>query len=287
MSKPRALEGLSAVAAEYPLILSDVWGVLHNGEWAFREAVDALTSYRGAGGRVALVTNAPRPAGPIVEMLDRLGVGREAYDVIVSSGDVTRGLIAGHAGGTVHHVGPDIDLPLFEGIDVARGGADEASAIIVTDLDDDERETPDSYRERMAHWLERGLPLICANPDKYVERGTTLFYCGGALADLYAEMGGEVVMAGKPFAPIYEEAIRLLGEKGAPEVPRNRILAIGDAVRTDARGAADQGLDFLFITDSVHAADMREMPGSPEDRVDQLIAPSGVNLVGFMSALAW
>jgi HAD superfamily hydrolase (TIGR01459 family) len=220
-------------------------------------------------------------------MLDHLGVPRQAYDAIVSSGDATRAMIARYAGQTIHHVGPPTaDDALYEGLGITRGAADEAVAVVVTDLDTDD-DTPDMYADRIAHWLKRGLPLICANPDKVVEIGDQMVYCGGALADIYAELGGEVRMAGKPFAPIYEEALRLAETAVGRTLDRRRILAIGDSVRTDAIGAADFCIDLLFITGSIHAGELDAF-GSPDPQaVRDLVAPSGARLRAFMPRLAW
>lgn len=287
MTISHALTGLSVAAPDYPIILCDIWGVLHNGLTAYQGAVRALGHYRAGGGRVALVTNAPRPHGPIIEMLDRLGVTRDSYDAIVSSGDVTRALIAEYAGQTIHRVGPAYDSSLFEGIDVIQGGAEDAVAVVVTDMDDRTNEQLSDYDERMALWLDRGLPLICANPDKVVEVGDRMVICGGALAEIYEQRGGTVLMAGKPYAPIYDEALRQLAALGAPETAPENILAIGDAVRTDALGAAGQGMAFLFITGSVHAEEIAAAGDGADRLVAQLVAPSGANLIGHMPRLVW
>jgi HAD superfamily hydrolase (TIGR01459 family) len=261
--------------------------VIHNGRAAYPSAVDALVNYREQGGRVVLITNAPRPSPPIVTMLDHLGVPRQAYDAIVSSGDATRAMIARYSGKTIHHVGPPTaDDALYEGLDVTRGSADEAEVVVVTDLDTDD-DTPDMYADRIAHWLKRGLPLICANPDKVVEVGDQMVYCGGAIADIYAELGGEVHMAGKPFAPIYEEALLLAEGAVGHELDRRRILAIGDSVRTDAIGAADFGIDLLFITGSIHAGELDAFGAPDPEAIRALVAPSGARLAGFMARLAW
>jgi HAD superfamily hydrolase (TIGR01459 family) len=279
--------GLAALAGDYDAVLSDVWGVIHNGRAAYPSAVDALVNYREQGGRVVLITNAPRPSPPIVTMLDHLGVPRQAYDAIVSSGDATRAMIARYSGKTIHHVGPPTaDDALYEGLDVTRGSADEAEVVVVTDLDTDD-DTPDMYADRIAHWLKRGLPLICANPDKVVEIGDQMVYCGGAIADIYAELGGEVHMAGKPFAPIYEEALRLAEKAAGHALDRRRILAIGDSVRTDAIGAADFGLDLLFITGSIHAGELDAFGAPDPEAIRALVKPSGARLAGFMARLAW
>jgi HAD superfamily hydrolase (TIGR01459 family) len=282
-----ALSGLSEIAADYEAVLSDVWGVLHNGVAVHPGAADALVNYRRGGGRVVLITNAPRPSAPIVEMLDRLGVPREAYDGIVSSGDATRAMISKYRGQVIHHVGPPTeDDALYEGLEVTRGSAEEAQAVVVTDLDTDE-DTPAMYNERIELWLERKLPLIAANPDRVVEHGDKLIYCGGALADLYEARGGMVRMAGKPYRPIYAEALRLAEEAAGHALDRSSILAIGDSVRTDAIGAAGFGIDLLFITGSIHAGELDAFGEPDPEAIRNLVAPSGARLAGFMPRLVW
>lgn len=282
-----ALAGLSEISPRYDAILSDVWGVVHDGVSAHADAVEALRGYRQAGGRVVLITNAPRPSAPIVEMLDRLGVGRDAYDAIVSSGDVTRTMIAPYRGRIIHHVGPpEIDDALYEGLGVIRGPADKAEAVVITDLDTDD-DTPDMYQERLEGWLKRGLPLICANPDRVVEHGGRIIYCGGAVADLYEAHGGKVLMAGKPYRPIYEEALRLAEVAAGRALGRDKVLAIGDSVRTDAIGASGFGIDLLFITGSIHAGELDAFGTPDPDAIRALVAPSGARLAGFMPRLAW
>ncbi|KFL27691.1 hypothetical protein JP74_06340 [Devosia sp. 17-2-E-8] len=282
-----ALSGLSAIAGRYDVVLSDVWGVVHNGVAAYPNAVEALVKFRQAGGRVVLITNAPRPSGPIIAMLDELGVPGDAYDSVVTSGDATRTMIARYSGKVIHHVGPPTaDDALYEGLNVRRGTADEASAVVVTDLDTDD-DTPDMYSDRIAHWRRRGLPLICANPDKVVEIGEQIVYCGGALADIYEELGGIVLMAGKPYAPIYNEALALAEKAVGHPVERGRILAIGDSVRTDAMGAADFGIDFLFVTGSIHAGELDAFGEPDPEHIRNFVATTGARLAGFMPRLAW
>jgi HAD superfamily hydrolase (TIGR01459 family) len=282
-----ALNGLAEIAGRYDAVLSDVWGVVHNGIAAHPGAAEALVNFRHDGGRVVLITNAPRPSPPLVAMLDRFGVPREAYDDIVSSGDSTRALLQPYRGKTVHYVGPpDENDGLFEGLDITLGPADTAQAVVVTDLDTDD-DTPDMYNDRITVWLERNLPLIAANPDRVVEHGDRLIYCGGALADLYEARGGMILMAGKPYRPIYTEALRLAEQAAGKPLDRSRILAIGDSVRTDAIGAASAGLDLLFITGSIHAAEIDAFGNPDPAAIERLLGPSGANLAGFMPRLVW
>ena len=282
-----SISGLADLAGRYDAVLSDVWGVVHNGVAAFPTAVDALTQFREAGGKAVFITNAPRPSGPIVDMLDRLGVGRQSYDAIVSSGDATRAMIGRYAGKPIHHVGPPTeDDALYEGLNVRRAGADEAEVVVVTDLDSDD-DTPEMYRDRARHWLARKLPMICANPDRVVEHGDKIIYCGGALGDLYSAMGGMVHMAGKPFQPIYEEAFRLAEQAVGRPLDKSRVLAIGDSVRTDATGAAQFGIDLLFVTGSIHAAELDAFGNPDPQAIAELVAPSRARLAGFLPRLAW
>lgn len=278
---------LSQLAPNYDAILSDVWGVVHNGVAAHPAAVDALRNFRGGGKRVVLITNAPRAAGPIIAMLDRMGVPRDAYDALVSSGDVTRAMIAPYRGRIIHHVGPaTADDSLYAGLGVVRGPAEEAEAVVVTDLDTDD-DTPEMYRARLRLWLQRKLPLICANPDRVVEHGGRIIYCGGALADLYEAHGGRILMAGKPYRPIYGEAFRMAQTAAGHALDRARVLAIGDSVRTDAIGAAAAGIDLFFVTGSIHARDFEGGDVPTSESVAALVAPSGARLVGFAPRLAW
>ena len=281
------MTSLSALAPRYDAILSDVWGVLHNGVAAHPSACEALTRYREGGGRVVLITNAPRPAPQIVEMLDSLAVPRSAYDAIVSSGDMTRLMLEDYRGRTVHYVGPPHENDaLFEGLDITLGSAEESIALVVTDLDTDD-DTPDMYSERMAFWLKRNLPMIVANPDRVVEHGDRLIYCGGALADLYEARGGRILMAGKPYRPIYAQALLLAEQAAGRALDKARVLAIGDSVRTDAIGAAGFGVDFLFITGSIHAEELDAFGKPDPDAIRDLVAPSGASLSGYMARLAW
>jgi ribonucleotide monophosphatase NagD (HAD superfamily) len=173
-----------------------------------------------------------------------------------------------------------------EGLDVRRTGPEEAEVVVVTDLDTDD-DTPEMYRERAKYWLSRKLPMICANPDRVVEHGDKIIYCGGALGDLYAAMGGMVLMAGKPYQPIYEEAFRLAEQAAGRPLDKSRVLAIGDSVRTDATGAAQFGIDLLFVTGSIHAAELDAFGKPDPQAIADLVSPSRAHLAGFLPRLAW
>jgi HAD superfamily hydrolase (TIGR01459 family) len=252
---PAITTHLAALAAGYDVILSDVWGVVHNGERATPDACAALASFRGKGGQVVLITNAPRPREAVIGQIDAFGVPREAYDDIVSSGDVTRAVIQSRPGQTLYHLGPDRDKPIFAGLDVTFAPLDTADYVVCSGLENDEVETAEDHRPRLEKMLARKLFMVCGNPDVVVERGPRLIYCAGAIADLYKAMGGEVLYAGKPYRPIYDLALaRVKG--GTP--PLDRVLAIGDSLRTDLAGANALGVDFVFLTAGIHAAEFSD-----------------------------
>ena len=259
---PPLIDHFAPLARGYDVVLSDVWGVVHNGLAAFPEACDALKRFRAGGGTVLLITNAPRPASVVVRLLDRLDVPHDAYDGIVSSGDVTQEVILARRGQRVFSIGPERDLPTYAELGVEFASAERADYVVCTGLFDDDSETPEDYRELLGKLRRRDLLMVCANPDLVVERGERLVYCAGAIADVYASLGGKVLYAGKPHRPIYETALaRAAGARGS-ETALERVLAIGDSVRTDLTGATSFGIDCLFVTAGIHAEELgsRENP---------------------------
>jgi HAD superfamily hydrolase (TIGR01459 family) len=258
MTDPTFTRHLRDVIDGVDVILSDIWGVVHNGLAAWPDACAALSEFRRRGGKVVLITNAPRPADAVQRMLRRLLVADDVYDAIVSSGDLTRGYIDEHRTQRVFHIGPERDHSLFEGFGVTFGDVEEADYIVCSGLFDDETETAEDYRATLTRARERDLFLVCANPDIVVERGEKLIFCAGALAELYATLGGKVLFAGKPHPPIYQRALALAAKAGASSVSPARVLAIGDSVRTDLEGANGSGFRCLFVTSGIHAAELGE-----------------------------
>ena len=284
---PPITSHFAALAGDYDIVLSDVWGVVHNGIAATPEACDALTRFRAGGGTVVLLTNAPRPGANVREILDRLAVPHSAYDAIVSSGDVARALIIARAGERVFHVGPERDLPMFEGLDAPITELERADYAVCSGLFDDTVETPQDYQPLVERMRARSLPMICANPDVVVERGDKLVYCAGAIADLYAAAGGEVVYAGKPYRPIYEQALSVAEAAHGAPVAHHRLLAIGDSVRTDIKGAAALGIDSLFVTAGIHAEELGERHDPDTLALSNIFAAAGVVPKAVMSRLTW
>ena len=284
MTTLRFAEQLRDLVAGVDVVLSDIWGVVHNGLESFPEACEALHTFRKRGGTVILITNAPRPADSVQRQLRKLGVADDIYDAIVSSGDLTRNFVMSRLGQSMYWIGPDRDNSIYRGLDATTAPLEEADYIVCTGLYDDETETAEDYRGMMLQARERKLTLICANPDIVVERGDRLIYCAGAIAELYRELGGEVIFYGKPHRPIYERAMALAGERQGHLIDRKKVLAIGDSVRTDLTGAREFGIDCLFVTRGIHAEEF--------EGLDQLDPNSVMELFGhppkaLMRELKW
>ena len=260
----------------------DIWGVLHNGVRPYAGAVSACTAFRKGGGKVILVSNSPRPRDGVARQLESIGVARESYDAILTSGDVSRALIARHKGESVFHLGPERDLPVYEGTGVVRGRAGGARAIVCTGLFDDETETPENYRAMLSDFRARDLDMICVNPDIKVERGVRIIYCAGALAEAYETLGGRVHYAGKPYPPIYEAACALASDLAGHAIAKERILAIGDGVKTDIAGALNAGIAAVYVASAVHV----ESGETLADAAERLFPDVRKRPIAVMKALA-
>jgi len=284
---PALIPHFAALAPRYDVLLCDVWGVVHNSIVASPEAYDALSRFRARGGAVVLITNAPRPAGVVQAQLDKMGVPHHAYDSIVTSGDLSRAVISQRAGQSLYHIGPERDLLMFDGLDVSFAPEEAADYIVCTGLFNDEGETPEDYRASLERARARGLFMLCANPDIVVERGTKLIYCAGAVAERYETMGGEVLYAGKPHPPVYEEALRRAAKALGRETPHSRVLAIGDSLRTDMKGAETFGIDGLFVTNGIHAEELGHREAPDPARMAEAFTKYGVKPAAVMRSLIW
>ncbi len=250
------IENFAEISGKYDAALVDLWGCLHNGVEPFAAAVSALEAFRDNGGTVLLLTNGPRPSTAIFPQLDIIGVPRDLYQGCVSSGDAARAALAsGLYGQKIFALGPNRDQTIYEGIDVEHVPLEQATGIVCTGLFDDTIETPDDYRAFFLQAKNLGLKMLCANPDIMVDRGDKRIYCAGALAQAYSEMGGEAHYFGKPHPPIYDLAYQKLVEITGREVLPKKIIAIGDGINTDIRGAIGEDIDSLFITGGLAAAE--------------------------------
>jgi HAD superfamily hydrolase (TIGR01459 family) len=287
VSAPRVVDHFSHLAPAYDVVLSDVWGVVHNGVTAYPEAGQALARFRQRGGTVVLISNSPRPGQPVTRQLDHFGVIRAAYDAIVTSGDVTRGILGQRPGANVFHIGPQRDLPIFAGLDIRFTALEAADCVVCSGLFDDEIETAEDYRELLGKLKTRNLMMICANPDVVVERGDRLVYCAGAIADLYGASGGEVIYAGKPHRPIYDLALAECAARRGGPCDLARVLAIGDSVRTDFHGALALGIDCLFVTAGIHAEELGGHDEPDMAALGAIFATAGAYPAAVMRRLVW
>ena len=277
------VSSISPLCQDADVWLVDIWGVLHNGIRPFLSAGEACRKFRDHGGRVILVSNSPRPAEGVARQLRDIGVDEQAYDAIITSGDVSRELIAAYAGQGIFHLGPDRDLGVYDGTGVQRVAPNEAAVVVCTGLFDDERESPQDYRTRLEEFAKRKLELICVNPDVTAERGGRLIYCAGALAELYGQLGGVVHYAGKPFAPIYDAAEAIAAALMGAPVPRFRMLAIGDGAKTDILGAARAGIASVFVASGVSVNKGEAL----SDAAQRLFPDDLVRPVAVMKMLSW
>jgi len=287
MTAPKLAAGLSQISSGYDVLLCDVWGVIHNGRESFPVACDALSRFRAERGPVILISNAPRPCGPVIEQLDGLGVPRAAWTEVVTSGDATRPLLAERAPGPAWLIGPERAAPLYAGLGLETADLDQAKFISVTGPFDDENDEPGDYRDRFCVAVERDLEMICANPDIVVQRGDKLIYCGGALAQLYESLGGRVSMAGKPYPAIYELSLAKAQAALARPLDRKRVLCIGDGLPTDIRGANARGLDVLFVASGIHGGETIGPDGLNVPAVEDLLRQDGLSATYAIADLVW
>lgn len=278
----------AGLADGYDVLLCDVWGVIHDGKRAFDASNDALTRFRGKGGTVVLVSNAPMPGDAVARLLDQLGVVRSAWDEIVTSGDISLRYITAHGYRRVYGIGPlPRDASFFDRLPGRTARIDDADCIACTGLVDDRRETAETYRPVLDVALRHGVPFVCANPDLAVHVGHELLPCAGAIADLYERMGGHVVWAGKPHASAYQTGLDVAARIRGAACDKKRVLGIGDAVRTDLAAARGAGVDGLFIASGLHRDEV--MSGAQVDAAaaQRLLDDAGMSAIGAMRALVW
>jgi HAD superfamily hydrolase (TIGR01459 family) len=280
------LDQAGKLLARYDVLISDVWGVVHDGVWALPPACAALTHFRQQGGAVVLLSNAPSPSEQVADLLDKKRVPRDAWDRLVTSGDVTRSLIAESHHRKVFHIGWQSDRSVFEGAEIELVGEDEADLVVATELYDYRTETPEQYRPLLERFAARGVPFICGNPDLVVHVGHDLLPCAGSLALIYEEFGGSVAYAGKPYRPAYDLALEAArAARGGHPVDPAKVLVIGDAARTDLAGARLMGFDSLFIAGGIHRDEtMRDGVLDPVG-LEAVLAGHAVKPVAAMGAL--
>jgi HAD superfamily hydrolase (TIGR01459 family) len=281
---PDTIDSLESVFDRYSALFCDVWGVLHNGERHFPAAAAALARARKAGLAVVMITNSPRLSDDVIVQMRGLGVPEGVFDHVVSSGDVTRTLIA-QGPRKVFHLGPERELKIYDGLDIELVEDVEAETVVCTGLFDDESETPEDYRELLMRLRSRNLPFICANPDIVVERGDRLIWCAGALAREYVHLGGRTLIAGKPYPPIYRAALKAAEDVLGREIGREGVLAIGDGMATDIKGAVDNDFDVLYVSGGIHAREYGDLERPDPAMLQAFLARHGYRPVALMPRL--
>ena len=245
IKKPIKINNFSEVYEKYDSVICDIWGVIHNGYKLFRSSVDCLYKLKNMGYPIILVSNAPRPGEEIKLMLKNMGLEKNCYDKIITSGDLTQKILNdGSLGQNCYHIGPDRDLKIFEGVGVKRVSFDKSDFIFITGLFNDEEEDENTYLPLLEEGKKRKLKLLCANPDIWVQRGNDLIPCAGAISKKYETIGGKVINIGKPFQPIFDEAIKNIDSFGKGKF--SSTIVIGDGIDTDIKGANDYKLDSLL-----------------------------------------
>jgi HAD superfamily hydrolase (TIGR01459 family) len=266
----RLIQSLPEISTNYDALFVDLWGCVHNGVTAYPEACAALQAYRQTGGKVVLVTNSPRPWRSVATQIKEFGVPDDAYDAIATSGDSARlAMYLGVVGQKVHHIGDmfkddfmqPMDIIMEEALEITEVPLKDAEGIVCSGPEDPLAD-PEEYRGTFLYAKQKGMKLLCANPDIVVDRGEIREWCAGALAALYTEMGGESLYFGKPHPPIYDLARRRLSRLA--EVEDARILCIGDGIGTDVMGGIGEGLDVLFITGGLAAKEFGPDPINPD-----------------------
>lgn len=284
------LTPLSELVDHYDGLLCDIWGVIHNGGAAFNDAVDALCRTRAGGRFVILITNAPRLSKDIYPQLARFGVPREAFDTIITSGDVTAHLVANQPDLPLFHFGPARDQSILEGLANPIVGISDAKLCLLTGPLDDTIETVDIYHSLLKEMRDNAVEMICANPDLVVRSGKRMVICAGSIAQYYRQLGGTVIFAGKPEPAIYRESLKSAATLMGRDALKGRLLAIGDGLPTDIKGAADNGFDAYFVAGGIHAKEFG--PLNVADNAVKAVSNIknrfiGLNLVGVCDQLVW
>ncbi len=285
---PPILDHAGELLSRYDALFCDVWGVVHNGLTAFEGACAALKHFRDNGGTVILVSNAPVPKARVEFMLKRCHVPEDTWDDIVSSGDIALTHVKERGFTSLYCIGPqERDAALFKALTARSVPLIEAQAVICTGLTDDRVETPEDYRPILAKALKLKLPFVCANPDLVVDVGGTMLYCAGAIADIYQHMGGPVYWAGKPHLSAYETAHHKAEALRNKNVPRDKCLVIGDAVRTDLKGAENFACDALFVASGIHRHETMDGANLSPQKLASLFTPGTPSAIGAMVELRW
>ena len=288
MPIPPILTFAADLLLRYDVLLCDLWGVVHDGRTAYPGANDALPRFRGQGGTVIMVSNAPMTGPAVAELLADKGVRRDTYDAIVASGDIALRHIKDCGYTSVFGIGQRVrDASFFDAVPRLTDDISAADAVACTGLVDDRNETAEDYLPVLKRGLALKLPFVCVNPDLAVHVGHDLLPCAGAIATLYESRGGQVFWGGKPHPVAYATALAMAAELRGGPVAKARVLGIGDAIRTDVKAAAIAGVDSLFIAGGLHRDELIMGEGIDTERLGSLLAADGARPVAVMRNLVW
>lgn len=282
----RFLNGFGEIADDYDGFILDIWGVIHNGVAPIEGAPDCLERLSRTGKPIVLLSNAPRRAAVVGRQLARMGIPPTNYTGIMTSGEASYLLLRDRPddwsrglGNRMFYLGPDRDLGLTEELDLARVD-DPAQASFILNTGPDHL-APVEDASRYDPLLERcaaaRLPMICTNPDLEVIVGGQRVFCAGTLAVRYEDLGGEAKMLGKPDPAVYRPVLDMLGVAG------HRVLAVGDALRTDIAGATAAGLDSCWVLGGLHGEHLGEDPAA----ITAEAARAGLAPVAALRHLVW
>ncbi|MBV9734603.1 MAG: TIGR01459 family HAD-type hydrolase [Acidisphaera sp.] len=279
------LTGFAPLAQRYQGFVVDLWGVIHDGVTPYAGAVDCLERLARAGKPVVLLSNAPRRAGVAREGMRAMGIADRLYTDLLTSGEVTHRLLRDRGdpwfaslGRRVFHLGPARDRNVMHGLDLEPVAEPGAASFVLNTGPDDHRSPTDiaEYEPVLRDCARHRLPMVCANPDLEVIRGGKRVICAGALAQRYLTMGGAVRSIGKPDPAVYVPVLAALG------LPTARVLAVGDALRTDIAGAAAAGIDACWVLGGIHAG----FSGDPAE-AERAAASAGLSPVATVPAFVW
>ena len=285
---PQKLKGISEISDKFDVYFIDLWGVIHNGVQCYPEALKVLEKLKEQNKKIVLISNAPRPAAVVKVFLETIGLKSTCYDFLVTSGDITREYISLNSSKkNFYHLGPTRDIDLFKDLNVSLTSKEECEEIICTGLVSDEEEKLQDYKTLLDFFLNKKIPLICANPDEVVARGEKIVFCAGALANQYKQEGGVVRYFGKPYSEIYSFALKKIrAHKDFKDKKEINTLVIGDNIKTDIKGANLSNLDSVLILNGIYKDFFRD--GTVNfDQLKDSVNLKDVKINYFQEELAW
>jgi len=285
---PQKLKGISEISDKFDVYFIDLWGVIHNGVQCYPEALKVLEKLKEQNKKIVLISNAPRPAAVVKVFLETIGLRSSGYDFLVTSGDITREYISLNSSKkNFYHLGPTRDIDLFKDLNVTLTSKEECEEIICTGLVSDEEEKLQDYKILLDFFLNKKIPLICANPDEVVARGEKIVFCAGALANQYKQEGGMVRYFGKPYSEIYSFALKKIrAHKDFKDKKEINTLVIGDNIKTDIKGANLSNLDSVLILNGIYKDFFRD--GTVNfDQLKDSVNLKDVKINYFQEELAW